>query len=149
VSPAEIVAVNHAAAILGGAYSKEYQVSHPVFENAEKSERESARVKRQQMKDHTKGDWSIGKCGSVVTDLVTGKSDDDYKDQLEYYGGFLICESIATSRDAELIVAAPKMYSELLRQMREAWMRLDYKTADRIADIIGEPRPTDHEKADL
>lgn len=149
MSPAEIVAVNHAAAILGGVYSKEYQVSHPVFENAEKAEREAARVRRQRMRDHSKGEWSVGdKHGGVITDQPIGRRFDESTDK-EYYGGYLVCESIAKAGDGELIAAAPKMYAELIRQMREAWMRADYRTADRIADIIGEPRPTDHEKADL
>ena len=40
-----------------------------------------------------------------------------------------------------------RMRAELRTQMQQAWQRLDYKTADRIADILGEPRPTEHEKA--
>lgn len=39
--------------------------------------------------------------------------------------------------------------AELERQLNEAWMRLDYKTADRIAKLIGVPSPVDHELADL
>lgn len=38
--------------------------------------------------------------------------------------------------------------AELNRQVNEAWMRLDYATADRIADLLGVPRPTDHEAED-
>lgn len=38
--------------------------------------------------------------------------------------------------------------SELRRQLTEAWMRLDYATADRIADLLGERRPSDHEAED-
>ena len=37
---------------------------------------------------------------------------------------------------------------ELRTQLQQAWQRLDYKTADRIADLLGEPRPTDHEAKD-
>jgi hypothetical protein len=37
--------------------------------------------------------------------------------------------------------------AELRRQVNEAWMRLDYKTADRIAALIGDPLPTEHEAA--
>lgn len=150
MSPAEIVVVNHAAAILGRILSKEYQVSHPVFDNAEKAEREAARVKRQRMRNHSKGNWSVGKSGAVVTDETIGEWTGSQKqDHLDFYGGYCICESIAKAGDAELLAAAPKMYAELLVQMQQAWMRADYRTADRIADIIGEPRPTDHEKAGL
>lgn len=39
--------------------------------------------------------------------------------------------------------------AELQRQLNEAWMRIDYKTADRIADLLGVQRPSDHEKEDL
>lgn len=38
---------------------------------------------------------------------------------------------------------------ELRTQVNAAWMRLDYTTADRIATLIGDPKPSDHEKADL
>lgn len=37
-----------------------------------------------------------------------------------------------------------------LRQlMNRAWMRQQYREADEIADAIGDPRPTDHELADM
>lgn len=39
--------------------------------------------------------------------------------------------------------------AELQRQLNEAWMRVDYATADRIADLLGVPKPSDHEKEDL
>jgi hypothetical protein len=37
---------------------------------------------------------------------------------------------------------------ELRRQLQAAWMRNDLKTADRIADLIGDKRPSEHEAAD-
>lgn len=37
---------------------------------------------------------------------------------------------------------------ELRRQLQTAWMRGDLKTADRIADLIGDNRPSEHEAAD-
>lgn len=39
--------------------------------------------------------------------------------------------------------------AELHRQMLEAANRLDWRTASRIAALIGERDPIDHEKADL
>jgi hypothetical protein len=38
--------------------------------------------------------------------------------------------------------------AELRRQLNEAWMRLAYDTADRIAELIGEPKPSEHEAED-
>ena len=38
---------------------------------------------------------------------------------------------------------------ELRTQLTQAWMRLDYATADRIAVLIGDPKPSDHEREDL
>lgn len=38
--------------------------------------------------------------------------------------------------------------AELRRQLQAAWMRNDLKTADRIADLIGDKRPSEHEAAD-
>lgn len=37
---------------------------------------------------------------------------------------------------------------ELRRQLQAAWMRNDLTTADRIADLIGDRRPSEHEAAD-
>lgn len=38
---------------------------------------------------------------------------------------------------------------ELRRQIQAAWQRLDYYTADRLATLIGDPKPSDHEREDL
>lgn len=38
--------------------------------------------------------------------------------------------------------------SELRRQKNNAWMRLDFVTADRIAALIGDPLPSEHERLD-
>lgn len=37
----------------------------------------------------------------------------------------------------------------LTKLMNRAYMRLDYREADEIADFLGLPRPTDHELADV
>jgi hypothetical protein len=59
---------------------------------------------------YTKAPWKLGRAGSVVADIENAPEDtmnghNDYK----YYGGYLICESIATEEDARLISAAPDL----------------------------------------
>jgi hypothetical protein len=49
----------------------------------------------------------------------------------------IVCDELAKARD------------ELRRQSREAWMRLDYYTADRLAKMVGDPLPSEHELQDL
>jgi hypothetical protein len=49
----------------------------------------------------------------------------------------VLCDRYAKARD------------ELRRQSRGAWMRLDYYTADRLAKMVGDPLPSEHELQDL
>ncbi len=62
------------------------------------------------MSKHTGGNWKPGKqLGTVVSDIVVNKGEKfDHYDS-EYYGGYLICESIGLHADRDLIAAAPKM----------------------------------------
>lgn len=60
--------------------------------------------------NYTKGNWSVGRVSSTV---VSDKVPDDYKpgsghDSTDYYGGFLIAESMKKD-DAKLLSAAPEM----------------------------------------
>lgn len=48
----------------------------------------------------------------------------------------------------ELVQHVRKMVAELCRQGLEAWMRGDYQTADRLAALVGDPLPSEHEKED-
>lgn len=62
--------------------------------------------------------WSRGKsAGSIITDSAEGyiKENASYldEDNCKYYGGILICESIARKKDVALICAAPDMFSAL------------------------------------
>jgi len=67
------------------------------------------------MSNHTPGNWQLGKTGgTVVTDVIpdnalthTGHADK------EYYGGYLIAESVLSMDDAKLIAAAPTMKKQL------------------------------------
>jgi hypothetical protein len=103
-------------------------VNRKVFDNAEQAELEVKRLRITRRHERSQQ-------GQVV--------------ERQHGDGRVVCELSVKATDDKLIAAAPAMHQELLRQMREAWMRLDYKTADRIADLIGEVRPTDHEKEDL
>jgi hypothetical protein len=61
---------------------------------------------------HTPGNWTAGN-GIVITDKIPK----DYKpgsghDETDYYGGFLIAESVNV-RDVNLIAAAPELLMAL------------------------------------
>ena len=59
---------------------------------------------------HTPGEWRIGKMGgTVVADSKTSDTPNTGHDDVEYYGGHLICESIETQANARLIAAAPDL----------------------------------------
>ena len=66
--------------------------------------------------------WKIGKFKSVVVSDTKIKNTNfpsppnpDYSEdnELEYYGGYLICESVANDKIAQLISAAPDMLEAL------------------------------------
>lgn len=69
--------------------------------------------------------WSIGKIPSTVVSDTKVKNTNfpvppnvDISDEsdIEYYGGYLICESIGNNKHANLIASAP----DLLRCLKEA-----------------------------
>jgi len=63
---------------------------------------------------HTPGDWQQGKIfGTVISNIVPpGYITGTGRDNVEYYGGFLIGESI-TPYDMPIIAAAPNMLAAL------------------------------------
>ena len=65
----------------------------------------------------TRGNWKRGKHFSyIVSDERPPRktyTDDNYESEKEYYGGYLVCESIAIKEDANLLSAAPKMLEAL------------------------------------
>jgi hypothetical protein len=66
------------------------------------------------MSEEIKGTWSIGKAGgSVVSDTPHKQYIDTGHDDVLYYGGFLVAESIPTIAYRNLISAAPDMYEAL------------------------------------
>lgn len=61
---------------------------------------------------HSKGNWSVGKHDwCVVTSSEIENKNGTSESEREYYGGHLICESVATKEDAKLIAAAPELLS--------------------------------------
>lgn len=58
--------------------------------------------------------WTTGKCGSVVaTEPYEGMPYGTGHSDVDYYGGYLIAESIPTVAIANLIAAAPDMLEAL------------------------------------
>jgi hypothetical protein len=81
----------------------------------------------------SKGNWTLGKTGgSVITDNGEGFSPYTGHSDVEYYGGYLIAESIQKKDDARLIAAAPELLAacqEFVRKVEcgEARSRRSYK----------------------
>lgn len=61
---------------------------------------------------HTPGPWRVGKGGCVVSETPCCPAAANV-DDIGYYGGYLICESIGTRHNAELMARAPD-YAEVL-----------------------------------
>ena len=73
-------------------------------------------------KNFTKGEWKIGRQGTVVSDTIPENHSNSGHTDVEYYGGYLIAESIVNKADAKLIAAAPDMYNAL-EHITEYWNR--------------------------
>ena len=82
--------------------------------------------------------WEIGKTGgTVITDSNEGfppNTGHIGEGALKYYGGNLVCESIAKKKYAKLIAAAPPMLGLLKEIQSDSRTILEFKL--RINDII-------------
>lgn len=81
---------------------------------------------------HNPGNWSAGKNGyCVVSDQIGGGVHGS--DDVEYYGGHMICESIGRS-NIPIVTAAPRMLKVLVsvRKAMEPW---DVSLADAMVSI--------------
>jgi hypothetical protein len=79
---------------------------------------------------HTPGPWRVGNGSFVVSDMNDGKLVGG-ADDLKYYGGYLICESIAT-HNAKLVAEAPAMFDLLSRISSYG----DAGTHNEIAELL-------------
>jgi hypothetical protein len=89
--------------------------------------------------------WSVGKHKSVVVSDTkqqntnfpsppnpTESSDED----LAYYGGYLVCESIGNDKNAKLIAAAPEMFEILKKIYTERINGGDFDTNEVFKLIV-------------
>lgn len=70
---------------------------------------------------HTPGPWRVGRThGAVVTDVEHPGvwSDEENK---QGYGGFLVCESVRSQANANLIAAAPDLLAALKKTRTQAY----------------------------
>lgn len=65
----------------------------------------------------TKENWKPGKTGDCI---VSDQGEETSAGESEYYGGFLVCESIRRKEDKKLILAAPGML-EALQNIHDYW----------------------------
>lgn len=100
---------------------------------------------------HTQGNWKPSPAGSegalysaVVTDIVPA----DYKDNsghndINAYGGFLICESVRKN-DLQIIAAAPELLQSVKALFSHASIIInanhpDYREAERLIQLLSKP----------
>ena len=81
---------------------------------------------------HSKGKWSVGIAGTVVTDNGEGFSYSTGHSETTYYGGFLIAESICKNADAKLMAASP----DLLESLQECVVAMKIVNSSAIKPFI-------------
>jgi hypothetical protein len=88
---------------------------------------------------HTPGPWRLGIArGTVVANSPIG-THADIRDAA-YYGGYLICESVATDCNRHLIAAAPELLGAVQAFLSEAEeaARLSHAVGGRLTDGLWE-----------
>lgn len=93
-----------------------------------------------------KENWKVGRTGCVVTDNPEGYSErtgHTGTDNIEYYGGTLVCESIHKPEQAKLIAAAPDLlnaiqyYFDVLSEVNgENWARKPDHVLKKMLDAV-------------
>lgn len=83
---------------------------------------------------HTPGPWSIGRQGWCVIADHPIEAGPRGADDVEYYGGHLICESV-TPNNARLIAAAPELL-EMLQSIENDDKSIPAAFWDRMQAVI-------------
>ncbi len=80
------------------------------------------------------GNWSMGKNGGcIVSDQMPDRfryTTEDYKREAEYYGGYLIAESIPTKEDARLIAASKRLLEKAINLYQQVEKRMNGEPVD-------------------
>jgi hypothetical protein len=79
---------------------------------------------------HTPGPWKIGKGSFIISDSPSPGIPGS--DEVDYYGGHLICESVSKS-NATLIAAAPDLLQSLIDVMDYWTGHVDYDASWEVA----------------
>jgi len=107
-------------------------VSEPIVSKESQEKHHEVKSEDLNNKKMENQKWKVGKHKSVVVSDTKIKNTNfpsppnpefSENSDIEYYGGFLICESVGNDKIAQLIAAAP----ELLKCLKEAIESLEYE----------------------
>ncbi len=76
----------------------------------------------------TPGPWRVGTDNAVVSDFMPGPVRCWGHEHYHYYGGYLVCESVRSKADADLIASAPALaqrVAHLEASLIDASLKLD------------------------